>query len=237
MGAAGVLVGLIPSFLMWSDRRSKRRSMDYREEFVDVVGPGNPFHGDLQIVFQGQNVIDAALIRITIENTGAASLQVSDFSAPVYISVPEPAEVLAYQFGRAEQGKLEPRATLGLLPGTSIHALAIDPLLLNPKDRLSVSLLVKQYGGEGVQVVTSILGISEIKDNTLYFPTRKENFRRMTRFWVANISVIFLIIWSVTTTRPEPGLVFFPFDHPFISWAVTLAFVMAVRAQHEASHK
>lgn len=126
--------------------RSKTKLLTLHDENV----------GKLEIVFDGQPVLDAHVFVIEIRNTGNIPIISSDFEKPIEIVFAEKAEILSVAIVERIPENLV--LTFSLTEGTT----QINPTLLNPNEFFTLKFLLRD-NSEDPSVNARIVGISEIR--------------------------------------------------------------------------
>jgi hypothetical protein len=126
--------------------RSKTKLLTLHDENV----------GKLEIVFDGQPVLDAHIFVIEIRNTGNIPIISSDFEKPIEIVFAKKAEILSVAIVERVPENLV--LTFSFSEGST----QINPTLLNPNESFTLKFLLRDNSNDP-EVSARIVGISEIR--------------------------------------------------------------------------
>jgi hypothetical protein len=175
---AGVLA---PIWLWQSDQDSRALTLTVVSKTPIAT---NSIDG-LQVTLDNQSVKNLYVSSIDLINTGSKPIQTSDFDAPIKIQVGTSAKLL--------RAKIENTSPKDIKPSIEFNnsELKIAPLLLNPKDKMRISIISSENSPEFTPA-SRISGISAIEmiDNTT--PSKQE---RKMWFRVA-VAIMLLTIYA-----------------------------------------
>jgi hypothetical protein len=152
--AVAVVIGVIT---IWITVRGRpRRALTYEAQATAVVA--EEAAGRLTIAFDGRPVQDVHLVDLTVANTGNSALRAEDFVRPLHVVLPPGANALSAEVTGTDPPDLGPQVSI--VPDTGA---TISPLLLNPRDGLTLSVLVADFppGGD-VALGGRVAGVSQL---------------------------------------------------------------------------
>jgi hypothetical protein len=125
---------IVPVWLWQSDQNA--RALQLRIVSVSSVQPQEraALKG-LKLSLDGQDVNDAHIAVLELANTGSRPLPLPDYEAPVEIKTQPTARVLRAEVSAAVPSDIRPQVS------TSGSVISIQPLLLNPKDKIQLTIL------------------------------------------------------------------------------------------------
>jgi hypothetical protein len=123
-----------PMWLWRADLDAKGIDMTLLGSF-ELVSPISKSQQGLRILYNGKDLKNPFSSIITVSNSGAKPIQVSDFDGPIKITIAKPAKLLRSQIVRRLPLSLEP------VVSTNEQMLTIDPMLLNPGDLIAFEML------------------------------------------------------------------------------------------------
>jgi hypothetical protein len=113
--------------------------------------------GRLEIVFDGQPVKDVRLVDITIANNGNTALRPEDFVRPLRVVLPVGATPLSVEITHSDPADLGASAVIRADAGP-----VINPLLMNPRDGFTLSVLVANFPADGIVTLGGrVAGVAE----------------------------------------------------------------------------
>lgn len=138
----------------WIQRKELSYNIISRTPLLNLQGKNK---WDIQILFDKKPVQDVDLIEIEILNSGHQEIRPNDYEYPISFNFGENTKILS-----AEKSEVNPES---LQPSIRIEGLkvVIDPILLNPKDSITIKMLVSRYEKKPTPNVR-IAGIKDIKD-------------------------------------------------------------------------
>ena len=150
------IIAIVSPFLLWkADLDAKKIDMTLLGSF-ELISSISESQQGLRILFDGKDLKDPFSSIIALSNSGAKPIQASDFEGPIKITVAKPAGILRSQIVRREPQSLEPFVF------TNNRMITINPMLLNPGDRISVEILTTggkpQFASRG-----RIAGVPDLK--------------------------------------------------------------------------
>lgn len=128
---AGVAV---PVWLWRADLQSK--SLQFKiKSLTQVTAPKSEDVSGLEVSMNGRRLTSPHLAVINLEHQGTRPILASEFESPLELKVSDGAELIQVQVVAKVPSELEPKVTM---TGTS---LVLQPLLLNPGDVVTLSVL------------------------------------------------------------------------------------------------
>lgn len=113
---------------------------------------------DIQILFNKKPVQDVHLIEIDVFNSGYQEIRPGDYERPISFNFGENTQILSAEKSKVSPESLKP--SIKIEEGTKV---LLDPILLNPKDSITIKMLVSQYKNRPTPNVR-IAGVKNIKD-------------------------------------------------------------------------
>jgi hypothetical protein len=136
---AGVWIGviiaaatLLVTYLSLRDRRRLEFAVVSTTDVVPAEAPAG-----LQVVLDNKPVIDAAIARIRLVNTGHEAILAADFHSVLTITFPSANSIATASATNTRPPNLNPHISLG---ANQIH---ISPLLINPGDMIEIQALTQ----------------------------------------------------------------------------------------------
>lgn len=153
--AVAVAVG-VGVLTVWVTVRSRPKTrLAYDAQATAVVS--DQAAGRVEVVFDRQPVKNVSLVDVTIANTGNTALRPEDFVRPLHIVLPAGATPLSLEVTHSEPPDLG--ATASIQPDADP---VVDPMLMNPGDGLTISVLVANFPGDGeVTLSGRVAGVEE----------------------------------------------------------------------------
>ena len=137
----GVVVAIsVPVVLFLIQRWIQRKALSYdiisHTPLLNIQGKNK---WDIQILFNKNPVQDVDLIEIKIFNSGYQEIRPTDYERPISFYFGGNTQILS-----AEKSEVNPES---LLPSVRIDGTSVllDPILLNPKDSITVKMLASRY--------------------------------------------------------------------------------------------
>ena len=169
--AATIAGVVVPVWLWQSDQRA--RSISVRVVSVTSLQPKlvDPKLG-LQLSVGNTKVGRATLSVLDVQNDGSRPIPTTDFEGPLDVTVQEGSVLLRVSVSVSKPSSLRPAVT------STTQTLSIQPLLLNPGDTISLSIL---SDGEVPKFTAKarIAGVNEIQVSEA-----KSSFKRTTVLWM-----------------------------------------------------
>ncbi|MFM9836462.1 MAG: hypothetical protein ACKVOA_10215 [Methylophilaceae bacterium] len=124
---------------------------------------------DFQIIYKGQEVAELTALTLRFVNDGGISIVSEDFETPVTVIFKKEATILSAEVVSITPSDLSP--TLA----QDTKALVLSPLLLNPKDSFSITLLVQGLNANHPRdlypsVTARIKGVNKINLDSTFVP-------------------------------------------------------------------
>jgi hypothetical protein len=146
---------------------------------TEVLGVREELLGKLNITFQRKIVKNVRLFIMKFENNGNIPITSNDYEKPLTVHFEETATILS-----AEILKTNPNNLDGAIFADK-NSFTITPILLNPKDSISVKLLLSSPTTSLFNIDTRIIGVGKIE---IYKDIKQPGF-----YFVASI-YLFIII-------------------------------------------
>lgn len=114
--------------------------------------------GSLTVRWKGQDVSNLRLLELTVENTGSEPIRPSDFATPLILTISEedPGEILDVRSVDAHP------PTVATNVQTTPKRVDIQPLLLNPGDGFSLSLVTTSVAPLALRTQARIAGVHDV---------------------------------------------------------------------------
>ena len=141
VGAILALVALAATVIIYALQRQKKRlsyELISRNQLLTVR---EELESKLQVIYDGQPARDICLIVVKIYNSGNVAVTSSDYEMELSINTGVSSKILSAAITEVEPDNL----SVGLsVNEADVH---IAPTLLNPRDSMSLKLLVSDFGG------------------------------------------------------------------------------------------
>ena len=156
IGAALAVLAIIVSISLWAiQRRKKALSYDLLSKF-SLLSIREEIEGKLKVLFDDKPVKNVHLFIIRLINTGNVPITSADYEKPV-------------EFGFGEGARILSSEVIATTP-ENMHVeteevdsfLVLLPLLLNPKDSITIKLLVSDYSGP-ICAEARIIGVKNLE--------------------------------------------------------------------------
>jgi hypothetical protein len=195
----------VPFLLYWRDQVGKRKKLTYDYETIPVTQNGRVVFPGLELTYRGHSISGASIVILTVANTGRVPILKADFEQPLsfrFVGYFADEELLAQHVTPIVPLDLPLRAHLSDGDGRSgIPTITVDPLLLNPGDSFSISILVSSFANE-ITSVARIAGVPRVERST----NRPQ--ARLPKWLAAAASVVMSILlyslFYVQTHFPPP---------------------------------
>lgn len=152
------VAGLIVPILIWQADLSAKSLKIQLDSSVPLQFPGTLPITDLQIFIDGNQIKDPVFSTLEITNNGSKPIVTSDFESDIYLKLKNSSKII-----RAKVTKVDP-ADLEITLKSDENSASIKPLLLNPNDKFTISILTSGEIPE-FSPQSRIAGISSIKFN------------------------------------------------------------------------
>ncbi len=180
--ALSVLVPMVIFFLnLYLSQRTKEISIGIVAR-SPLVARGETDLSDFELIFQGKKVERVESLTLQFENSGDISIEREDFDGDIVAEFGEKARVLSASLSEAAPASLNPSFF------SDPNTLFLRPLLLNPGDRFSLSLLISGQPSEP-KIRARISGIRRV---SLLGPKPDKTFLRAFISGVAGFVALFL---------------------------------------------
>lgn len=156
VGAILALIAIVATVLVHLIQRQRKRlayEVVSRNELLTVK---EELENKLQILFDGQPARDICLIVVRISNIGNVAISSSDYERNIVIGTGTTSKILS-----AAVTEIEPENLVVDIVARE-STVQINPTLLNPKDSISLKILVSDFSGR-IVVDARILGVKKIE--------------------------------------------------------------------------
>ena len=141
--SVGVLVAIGSLFFFLFFR--KRKKISYQIQATNLLTVKEEVKPKLKIIYENLPVEELNLVKLKISNSGNKPIVSDDFETPLVVSFPSKTQLFKVNVTGTNPENLKPSISI---EGSSI---VIRPLLLNPKDWITINILLSHFG-EGVRV-------------------------------------------------------------------------------------
>ena len=151
-GIGALMVAIVAIFVQ---RRRKELSYEVLSN-SPVLSVQEEIEGKLVILFEQQPVKAVQLLEVKLANSGNQPITSSDFETPITLEFGEKSKILT--------GEVTGTATEGLMASISVEQchIALNPLLLNRGDSVTIRVLVANYE-KPPTVGGRVVGVSRIR--------------------------------------------------------------------------
>lgn len=159
--ASLTLVGMILIYFFQQRKKSITYEILSRNQLLTVR---EELEGKLQVLYEGNETKDICFLVIKLTNSGNLPISSSDYELPITIKTGENSKILS-----ASVTQKEPDGLLVELEAGA-NLITIKPTLLNPKDSITLKILVSDFDGK-ISPNARIIGvkaISEVAPNSGY---------------------------------------------------------------------
>jgi hypothetical protein len=109
----------------------------------------------LRVLYDNRDVMDLRLVVIKIFNSGNSPITPSDYETPIGFNLGSEGNILEVSILNVQPSNIQPKMTY------SNNRLLIDPLLLNPKDSITIKVLLDKIAGN-ISADARISGVKSI---------------------------------------------------------------------------
>lgn len=163
---AGAIIGAVAvAISIWAALRARRtKRLTYSHRFTPLLSVGQAIRDKVSILYDGQPVTDVQLLSVVLRNSGDMPIVPADFVRPIELSVAAESTILTADVSATEPNDLGAgiewtRGSEAMADGAS-RTIVLQPLLLNPRDTVTLSLLVT--GSSALEVRGRIAGVARI---------------------------------------------------------------------------
>lgn len=196
LGLAVALAGVIVPIFLWQfDISSKSLSVQLVSSVALQPETSSSVKG-LQVVLDGVKIDQPYLSTLEITNNGSKPIPSSDFETTLEIRLTNNTSIV-----RARISDSIPHEIPAEISFEETSKVSLEPLLLNPKDRLTFSLITAG-GAPAFEPFARISGISKVsyEDST----ENNANWKKASGFFFLSIiSLTLYMIFSVSLVRPN----------------------------------
>lgn len=162
---------------------------------------------DIQILFDKKPVQDVHLIEIRIFNSGYQEIRPEDYERPISFNFGGSTQILSAEKSEVNPESLQPSVKI---EGTKV---LLDPILLNPRDSITIKLLASQCENKPTPNVR-IAGIKDIKN------ARKSIKSQAIFKAISGMIVGTLGIYSLFKITPPDATIFLVFFSFFLIYSI-----------------
>jgi hypothetical protein len=156
IGAILALIAIAISILVFKLQR-KRKRLSYNIVIdTPLLSVREDIEGKLKITYQRKRVKNIRLVEINFSNTGNVPITTSDYERPLKVCYGDAASILTAEISNVEPSNLCATIT------SDTNSYTISPVLLNPKDSISVRVLLSDYD-RNFTIDTRIIGIFKVQ--------------------------------------------------------------------------
>jgi hypothetical protein len=144
-------IGIAVSIGLWIlNQRSKHLTLAQltNESLINVRGNARP---RVSVKFDGQAVDNVSLVVLKLANTGGLPVVPGDFQTALSLRLNSDAMILSLDIVDSDPvdliDRFKSQQSKELVVRTSEHEIAIQPVLLNPKDSLTIQMLIQDFHG------------------------------------------------------------------------------------------
>lgn len=156
---ATVATGALALVIYLLQKRSKRRALAFSVRARTLVQVGEEARAKVEVFYDGTKVVDVHLVEIDVVNAGRVPIRAADFERAIEISLPLASKPLPSTLtATGEPVAIGPNVT------PAGDAIQLAPLLLNPGDTVTVSVLTESAPAlDDVAVDGRIVGVKDFK--------------------------------------------------------------------------
>ncbi len=199
----GVVAAIsVPLFLFLLERWIQRKTLSYDIlSQTPLLNIPEKNKWDIQILLDKKPVQDVHLIKIRIFNSGYQEIRPEDYERPISFNFGGSTQILSAEKSEVNPESLQPSVKI---EGTKV---LLDPILLNPKDSITIKMLASQYENKPTPNVR-IAGIKDIKDARKSIKN-KAIFKAISGMVTGTLGIFSL--FKITPPEATIFLVFFSF--------------------------
>jgi hypothetical protein len=159
--AAGVLLGIVGSYISFLALKAQLKQTDKRIHYVRFVSPFLVPRDDatreaVELYLNGRQLINPHLYVVRIENSGRAPITPNDFDSPIIVRLNKSIFTWAtLSWNRSDILREEHKIKM------SLRELRVGPILLNPRDALTLVALV-EAAEDDLSVIARAAGVEQI---------------------------------------------------------------------------
>jgi hypothetical protein len=150
---AALAIGV--SIVLYRKQRA-RKTLSFEMEITELVSVHSEARDQIKIFYGEEQVVNACLLQLQLENVGNVPITEADFEKPLGIALTQDGSPLTAEISASDPPGLEPAV------GIADHAVQVDPHLLNPRDRITLKVIARNF--TGFQLQYRIVGISRLID-------------------------------------------------------------------------
>ncbi len=156
----GVLLSVAVAFIIYSLQR-KRKLLSYSIQSATKLIQVNDRHlaRRVTLLVDGSEAPDVTVLQIRISNEGNVPISSSDYEQPLCINLGIAVEVVSADCSTSGEQVI----TTGM--GVKGNTVTLQPCLLNPKDRIEITILASHYTQPPV-IIGRIVGVRTIRDSS-----------------------------------------------------------------------
>lgn len=166
----------------------KKKHLSYRLQVSQLLSVEDDVRSKLKITFAGKAVHDLQLVTIRFFNSGNQPILSNDFEAPIEIGFAHDTRIFKAEVARTVPESLNPSLSI------KDNSVIIQPLLMNSKDWINISILLTQFD-EHVRIRSRIAGINQItlsEPALKYLPLMKYGFYSFIGVFPSQVAISLL---------------------------------------------
>ena len=157
VGVLLALIAIAATIIIYLLQRQKKRIAFNLVSKNQLLTVREELEGKLQVLYDGQPARDIRLLVIRVSNVGNVAIATNDYERPLSFSTGLSSKVLS-----AVVTDVDP-PNLDVDLGVNESQIMIKPVLLNPKDSLTIKCLVSDFSDQ-LNVDARIIGVRKIED-------------------------------------------------------------------------
>jgi hypothetical protein len=196
-------------FVYSRERAGKRKRLSYDYKGIEISASGQGFPG-LELTYRGRAISQAAIVIITVKNSGSIPILKTDFQEPLTFSFTgysADEELLAQHVSTIFPPDL--RLEVMVLNGSGregVPQVTVEPTLLNPDDRFSIILLAQNFAEE-IKASGRIVGVNRVERIPIDSSQRSPLMIRLgliTLIFFLGVMAISYVLRPITFVQQHP---------------------------------
>lgn len=196
VGVLLALLALAATFIVYLLQR-QRKSLSYevltKNQLLTVR---EELEGKLQVLYEGQPAKDICLLLIKLFNSGNVPVATVDYERPISFIIGDSSKVISAVVTDLDPENLPVNIT------SESNRVFVNPVLLNPKDSITLKILVHDISG-GISADSRIVGVKSIKN-----AGEASGFHRVLLVpgLLLTVAGMYLVIKYIPRQVPEPPI-------------------------------
>lgn len=158
VGALTALLAILVSIRLFNLQRSKKSLAWDVLAAMPVMTISEKLKGRIRITFDGTHVDNVYIVLLRIRNDGNAPILISDFVEPLGLTFPKNTRILGLEVAHTIPRELKPELSI------ESDEVVFSPLLLNPKDTITLRILVSYPTAKpGLVAHARIIGVGALR--------------------------------------------------------------------------